>query len=65
MGEERITAGHEGRRVQPAAGAAGEHHVGPAPLDHARRLGHGQEARHVTEHDRIVGPAGIVGDRDV
>jgi hypothetical protein len=51
--------------MQPAAGATGEHHVGPAPRHHARGLGHGQQARHIAEHDRVVRPAGIVGDGDV
>ncbi len=63
--EQGLAPGHQRRRMEAAARAAGEHHVGPAAADDAGRLADCEQARHVAEHDRVVGAAGIVGDRDV
>jgi hypothetical protein len=63
--EQRVAAGDQRRGMEAAAGAAGQHDVGPAALDHAGGLGDGQQARDVAQHDRVVGTAGIVGDGDV
>ena len=63
--EHGLAPGDERCRVEAAARTAGEHHVSPAAANDAGRLADGQQTRHVAQHDRIVGAAGIVGDRDV
>ena len=65
MGEKGIASSHQRHRMETASAPAGEHHVGPATADDARRLADRQQSGDIAEDDGVVGAAGIVGDGDV